>query len=330
MEDSPETIIIDNDEKALEVLADGISGKLDDDVVVEFRDWPVLHIKLEGKDFRGTIPTRIMYPILDLQKEVNKVYCRAKYGTDNTLRLTDYERERLELIVKVNEGSSEYFADLVRSFSEIVKDANMTGKEVAIIVISVGILYTSNTAWSNWLAHQEKLHQMDQTVQLSKQAVRQQELIAEAINNNTELLSVAEGANNVKNEFARRLKPSDKINIGGQQIVDGDHAGKVVRSVPVEPEDIRIDDIFVITEVAFPQELGQPYKLSVKRVTDKMPLTIEASHAAINDEQIETIKTAGFGIKRVFLSINAKKKNEKIYNAKLVRISLNIKKPDEA
>lgn len=319
-----QTIKITNEDEAFEVITEALGNNLPDNVQIEFKGWPILHIKLKGDDFKGTMPTRIMHPILDLQKELNKVYCREKYGTDNTNRLTDEERENLELIIQVNEGSSEYFANICKAMTELAKATNMSGKDVVLLVTVLATSYTATTSWKSWLTHEESKHNIEQTVRLSEEETKRQALLADAINNNTKLILAAEGADNVKNEFAKRLKPRDSIEVNGEVIMDGAHAKKIVKTIPVEPEDIRIDDIFVITDVSFPQELGQPYKLSVKKISDKSTLVIEASHAAITDDQIAVIKDAGFGIKRVLLSINAKKKNDRIYNAKLVGISLNI------
>ena len=43
---------------------------------------------------------------LDLQREVHRVYCIANYNDVNLKKLTKKDREKLELVVRVDKGSS--------------------------------------------------------------------------------------------------------------------------------------------------------------------------------------------------------------------------------
>src|SRR6185312_2546185 len=78
----------------------------DSPVNLRFDGWPSLDLRFKGHDFDSSIPTRIMPPLLEAQKEIHRLYSQLRYGEQNLRRLTSEERERLELVVKVEKGSS--------------------------------------------------------------------------------------------------------------------------------------------------------------------------------------------------------------------------------
>ena len=99
-------ITIASEEQAWELFRKAVDNDLGD--LGEFLDlkldaWPTLTMHISGKDFHGTVPTRLMPPILDLQKNVHRMYCLLRYGSENLRKLTQDERERLELLVKVGD-----------------------------------------------------------------------------------------------------------------------------------------------------------------------------------------------------------------------------------
>jgi len=84
LEEPIEKLIIHNEDEAFNLLKKALSNEISDTAQITFKGWPVFNLTIEGKDFHGSIPTRIMQPILDLQKEINRIYCRARYNSDDT------------------------------------------------------------------------------------------------------------------------------------------------------------------------------------------------------------------------------------------------------
>lgn len=77
-----------------------------------------LEIKLKGEKFNHSLTTTIMKGLIDFQESINRSYCIAKYNSSDLRYLEDYERENLELIIVVNSGCTEIWAD----FKEIIKE----------------------------------------------------------------------------------------------------------------------------------------------------------------------------------------------------------------
>ena len=115
---------IESENDAFALLREIVEGeKIDETQSIELVNWPRFVIRIKGEQFNGTIPTRIMPSLLELQKEVNKAYCLAVYGEESTRKLTKKDREKLELVVKVDKGSSWFETLLGDKLLKIIQDA---------------------------------------------------------------------------------------------------------------------------------------------------------------------------------------------------------------
>ncbi len=135
----------------LKQLNDGMTFK--EVPTLKFENWPVLTIRISGKAYNGTVPTRIMPSILELQQQVNRTYCLTRYNSDNVRKLTKEDREQLELVVRVDKGSSvfETFINdvLLKTFQDAVK--NMPPEHITYTLLGFGLMITSTLAWKMWL-----------------------------------------------------------------------------------------------------------------------------------------------------------------------------------
>ena len=74
-------------------------GDLPERLELVFEGWPQFDMKVNGKDWYGTVPTRVMAPLLDVQRDLHRVYANVCYGTSNLRKLRDEDRDLLELVV---------------------------------------------------------------------------------------------------------------------------------------------------------------------------------------------------------------------------------------
>ena len=78
---------------------------------LSFSAWLMLRLRIEGEDFDGSVPTRIMPAALELQKEIHRTYALAQFGKPDIRQLSRTDRRRSEIVVK--EGSSSYIMALI-------------------------------------------------------------------------------------------------------------------------------------------------------------------------------------------------------------------------
>lgn len=320
MEESIEKLIIHNEDEAFELLKQALSNKVSDTAQVTFEGWPVFNLTIEGKDFNGSIPTRIMPPILELQKEIHRIYCRARYKTENTNRLTSEERELLELIVTIKPGSTKFITDLFNALNEIVKNSNMNGTEVLTLLIVISVLLASIVGWKDWLSSQERKHGQDATVRHSEQETERLKLITEAIVKIPEIKQNRKAIEDLQSDLARKLKPTDQIKINEVPIISGDRAEEIVREPKQSSKSVRLDGDYAINDVKFPEKYGEAYRFSVTRLSDDKTFMLDVSPEMLSEEQIGILKDSAFGIKHVTLGINARENRGHISDAHAVSI----------
>jgi len=314
-------IIIENEKQAWNLLRQVIDNKIPEGAQIKFEGWPVFKITIEGKDFDGSIPTRIMPPLLDLQKEIYRIYCQAKYNTEDIRGLKNEERELLEIVVVVDNGSSIFSADLGSALTDIIGASNMSGTEVLILLLGIGFYTTTHLAWKTWIRSKERMHGQDVSVKLSEEETKRHELLIKATQQSPQLNNRKEAISNVKNHLAKKLKSNDNLKVGDIKIIDGTRAAEIIPPPRQEPEEVRIDGTFIINEIKFPRLYGEKYRLSITNIHKDQHFIADASPRALSGKQIKILKNGGFGVKKVQMEINARLKNDVISAAKVVSIN---------
>lgn len=320
MEDFIDEIVIRNEDAAFDLLQKALSSRIVYPQKITFDGWPVFNLTIEGEDFNSSIPTRIMPPILDLQKEIHRIYCKAKYGSEDTRKLTDEERELLELVVTIKPGSTKFFTDLFNALNEIVKNSNMDGQQVLILLITISALLTANFAWKNWLSSKEREHGQDVFVRLSQQETERTKLITDALSRHPEIQQNKEAISNFQSAISKKLKPDDNLIINDEPIINGAKAAEVVPEPKETSREIRLDGDYRINEVKFPTKFGGEYRFSVTRLTDEKTFMVDAAPDILKQEHIEILKDGSFSIKYISMEINAREHRGRITNANIVSI----------
>lgn len=317
-----EELIISNEDEAWDALKKALAEEISDTTQVKFEGWPIFKLSIEGEDFKGTIPTRIMPPILDLQREIHRIYCRARYNTEDTRKLTADEREILELVVAVKPGSSKYSAKLFKALNEIIKSSNMNGNQVVILLVSISAIVATSVGWQDWLTFKEVQHGKEISSQMSVQETARLKLVVDAMSKEPDIKKSKESISNFKSNISKKLKDNDQIKIDGIPIITGSVAADIVPTPRVVAQEKRLDGEFVINEVKFPKEFGGKYRFAVTRLKDRKSIMVDAAPETLSMEQISLLKDSGFGVKKVLMQINAKELRGHISNANLVSITL--------
>lgn len=320
MEESIEKLTINSEDEAFTLLKKALSNEISETTQIVFEGWPVFNLTIQGKDFNSSIPTRIMPPILELQKEIHRIYCRTKYGTENTNKLTAEERELLELIVTIKPGSTEFIANLFKALNEIVKNSNMSGTQVLILLIFIGTLISSNLAWKDWLSAKEREHGLEITSKYSHQETERIKLFTEAITKMPELRNDREAISSFKSALSNKLEPTDQLKINNEPVINGARAAEIVPPPKEISKEIRLDGKYSVIQVKFPQKYGGDYRFSVTRLSDDRTFWVDVSPDILTAEQISILKEGSFGIKHLKFTINAKEYKGHISNARMVSI----------
>lgn len=316
-------IRIKSEEEAWAAMAKALAQDRLDDIDFLFDGWPKLQLTIKGKDFQGTIPTRIMPPILDLQKEIHRTYCLLRYGTDNLRKLTADDRVRLEIVVKIDEGSSVFSADIWKELNETVKAAmkDMDSKHKLIVVISLALSVAAPLSWKFWLNSQERMKDLDASVQLEQIENERIALLTKAKRAIPEVGVVTSGVDDFRNHALHRLHDEDRLEILHDEkpafVIDGVRAAEVTEKPREESIEIRIDGEFLIEEVRSGGIRG--FKIKVRRVLDGKEIVVSIPDGTLTEDQVDVLKNNEWAKKSVVMEINAKELRGKIISAVLVK-----------
>lgn len=327
-----ERITISNEDQAIDLLKKLIEGyTFKEEIDVEFDSWPRFVISIKGVDYNGTIPTRIMPTLLDLQKEVNRAYCVATYGDDNSKRLTKKDREQLELVVKVDKGSSIFETLLQDPVLKILKDATsrMTPEQLTATLIIFGLSVTSVLFWKMWLANRIKEKELDQQVELSSLEKEKMEIIKEGMQRFPEGRIASENINDVRGNLLTKLKHNDNLEVGTKEPdqptqsveINGEQAEHLTHVSREKSVERMIKDNFFLRSADFTRD--KIVRVQLERTSDKYSFSADIPIGVLSDKQVEALKNNSWNKQVIEMNILAKELRGKYSSAKVVYVRSN-------
>lgn len=325
---SENELIIRNEEDALNLLRDLVEGReLEPGVQLRLDGWPVLVIRIEGRDFHGTVPTRIMPSLLKLQSEVNRLYSLIRYGDETSRRLTKADREQLELVVKVDDGSSWYETLLQEPLLKVFTDAaaRMTPEQLTITIIAFGLFVTSHLSWRTYLRYRDQEQARQSSIELSRVELEKQRLLVEATRNNNDIKLIHESINEFKTELLRKVKADDTVTLPDNHdpsqnlVIPGEYALEVTKNPRNEPVEEFIEGSYVIYSVIFNDD---NLRLELIDTQGEM-LKVIVPDGALNAEQREYLKNNSFRRSPMHMHLLVRRRNGNIINSSLISIADN-------
>jgi hypothetical protein len=292
-----------------------VNGEVPDQVELIFDGWPNYDVVVKGRDWNGTVPTRVMQPLLDLQEDVNRLFAQVYYGESSLRRLSDAEREALELIVQVRHGSADYRTPLDAQLTEIAKKVigKMDSKHVMGTLICAALTWGSieiNKAWVSKLQEDKKV---EQTVELSKQETERLRLFGEAMNNRPVIGKTLADHEAMKNRLLKTLKPSDSIKTLGAELT-GVQASEIVQTERAASEQLDMQEDFYVLANDASRPSG--FRIKVHRASDGLVFLADVPIELGHDEK-KLIQAAEWskGGRKVKLYVKAVQLRGKIFQA---------------
>lgn len=290
-------------------------GDFPEKIILSFEDWPNFEMKVGGRDWHGTVPTRVMVPLLEVQKDLYRAYMSVCHGTDSLRGLRDEEKDMLELVVEVNKGSSEYMAKMAEQLNELAKTAleRMNSRDVALTVVGIALVVGGVEVSKSWIASRQAEKQVEQTVELSKQETERLKIFADATKQSPVLASVQADHEASQNRFLKVLKPRDNIVLQGTSL-NSTEAAEITQTERARAKDIEVGGVFRV--LANDASRNSGFRIKVQRVRDSLTLSADVP-IELSDDEKKLIQQAEWskGVSLVHLNITASELRGKIVNA---------------
>lgn len=326
--DNDGPLIIHNEEDAWALLGAAISGEEHPDARrLEFKGWPIWSLDAKGRDWYSTVPTRIMPPLLDVQKDVNRAYANMQYGDSNLRKLRDEDRDALEVVVKVDKGSSIFTADLSDQLDKILQAAvgRMNGTEALIAVLGIGLLITAPVMYKAWLAQRLKEKELQsrtelgskniaERIQQSQEETRRLEIMRDAVTRQPALQAVKEDTQATTNKLLKATRPGDTMDVRGVPMT-AEEAHEIAQPEREQAKDLELQGSFRI--IGNRTDKGDGFHITVKRRSDGLQFGADVLAELPWSDQ-EAIQQAEWGKTPVDLVIEAEMLRDKIARAVVV------------
>lgn len=297
-------VVISSEEEAWAAFERATTGDgFPEGVELVFQNWPVFQMDVKGRDWNSTVPTRVMSPLLDVQKDINRAYTSIKYSDFNLRKLKDEDRDELEVVVKVEKGSSIFNAELWKQFSHMAEAAigRMNGDQIVITVLGIALAITAPVMYRAWLASRQKEKEIESRVELSQQETERLKVFAEAVKGNPALQTVREDSQATHNRLLKAVKPGDSVAMKGVEL-KSDEVAALVQPERERAQDIFIDGVFVVLGNRTNKSDG--FRITVKRLSDQLTLNADVP-LELPFEQQQLIQQAEWSKGRIRLSITA-------------------------
>lgn len=305
---SATALVIKNEDSAWEYIKQALEGSYNNEVVeLSFDNWPVFKLNVKGDRYDSTLPTSLMKSLIELQGHLNRVYAEVVYGK-SAKSLTTEERSALEIVYKVEKGSSQVFADLSGFFSEMGKSAmeKMTGKQVVSVVAGVAAMFVAGGTYEAYLDNSTK----------TKAEQNRHELEMALVQNQPRLRSIQQEQRDTYTNLLKSVSDADNVTVG-QTRISKSQIETITKQERQTSEVTRIDDSYLISSLKIKPD---SYRIEIMRESDGVVIVTELFKGHLTIAEMEKITKAFMTEKPVNLKVVGRVRGNVIVGANIVGI----------
>lgn len=268
-------LLIRNADDAWAWFQKAVKGEdIPEKLTLRFEGWPTFEMNIKGRDWDSTVPTRVMAPLLEIQKDIHRKYVEMAYGSANLKKLKEEDREQLEIVVKVERGSSDYKAPLDPQLNTLAEKAikKMTSRDLLIAVLGIALIYGGVEVNKAWVVQRQTEVQAGTTVELSRQETERLRVFEAATKQQPILETARQDFEESQNRLLKTLKPGDKVSLPGVELSSGE-AQEITQKERARSESVTITGAFRV--LANDATKGNDFRIKVARISDG--LTFQAT-----------------------------------------------------
>lgn len=297
---------------------------------LRFEGWPEITAYIPGARLNGALTPYMMEGFVDLQRAIYRSHAILTHEQANARVLSDYEKDRLELVVRVEEGSSDNtidFWDIALQIGRSLVD-KMDPTSIVITILGLGVLYAGQSAFRVWIDAQkeEKIAEIQSkqvvaaldALQFSQQADVERWQIMEKVKGAVpKFVQLEDDANLAKQSLTRHLTKNTDATINGVTVPQ-DAGQRLTRGTRSNSKEVRLDGVYRIVKVDTRAEDG--FRVRLENIDTGIEFEAGVQDALISQEQKTTLQQAEWGKTPVSTKINAKEKSGEIFDAIVVEV----------
>ncbi len=343
-------VSITSEDDAWRVLSDILNNKIDaDDVELDFGDakWAKVHLNYKGEIFHQTVTASMMRGMVEYQAAFYRTAALLIKDDARTNRLTDQEKDDLELVFKVEEGSSELNAEAAEQLKGVLGKCvdKMSDKQVLTAVIVVALLFFGSPQVANYLnndvektrietAFKEETARIEaetkrqeiasterrDTLQVIKDLVqenkRKTDLLEQAYKESEAAKRVGELNREAVDEILRNSSKAEEVTIQGVTLQQN-LIREITRSQRSSSKDVVIKDQFLVVGVV--SEDDYSFVVRLQRVTTGEVIVATLDDPLLSAKHHKAIQQAEWKRAAVMVHISARHVGDAYKDAKILR-----------
>lgn len=321
------TFKIESEADAWRLLQEFVDAKVDlhDAPQFDFASWPELTVYLPTTPIEGSISTTMMAAFIELQKAIHRSYQLVSSNTDDLRALSATERERLEIRVKVEKGSSEYDIDLTQIVERIGSEAigKMDATTIGLTVLGVALIIGGALAWKAWLNHKAEIRKAElasvekhdligfQTAMIAS-GTENMRLLADAMQRQPLLGDVEAAAEPARQQLLKSIADEGGGRAYETELTAG-QAREIASQKRQQSESIRLAGNYRVQKVDTSAPDG--FRVTLRDDSTGQELSASMQDALISEQHKKAIQEAEWRKQPVYVELSAKKLRNRIVDA---------------
>ncbi len=330
------TVSIDSEEAAWSTLKGLVDGTIDaKNLVLDFSEaeWAKVHFNFKGDNFNQTVTASVMKGLLAYQEAFNRAVALILTADARTNRLRLDERDELELVFHVSEGSSDFLANSLEQLKSIGEKAvdKMTGKELAITAVVLALVFCGAYTFNNYLDRQfedakdarqvemDRGEKKDLYEFLLKDRASERDkavLINRALEASEQARRVSEMNRDAIDKLIRSNSGAAAITIQGE-VIDNDLITSLVKGSRSTAKDVIIEEIFTVDAVI--SDDIERFTVRLKNTSTGELITATLDDPLVSEAAQKAISRAQWQASEIKVRMSARKVGDQIKDAKIIK-----------
>ncbi len=341
---------IETEDDAWRVLSEILNDKINaDEISLDFGDatWAKVHLNFKGDIFHQTVTASMMRGMVEYQAAFYRTAALLIKNDARTNRLTDQEKDDLELVFKVQEGSSDLVANAAEQFKDVLGKCvdKMSGKQALTAVLVVALLFFGSPQVANYLnndvdktrietAFKEENARIEaetkrqevasterrDTLQVIKDLVhenkRKTDLLEQSYKTSEAAKRVGELSRDAVEEILRNSSKADEVTIQGVTL-KGNLIREITRSQRSSSKEVIIKDQFLVVGVE--SEDDYSFVVRLERVSTGEVIVATLEDPLLSAKHHNAIQQAEWRRRAVMVHISARQVGDSYKDAKILR-----------
>ena len=326
--------VISNELDAINLLDKILSGEINTDhLSIVVKNFTPFNLHVTGDKYHQTITSSMMKGFLDMQSAIYKTYSLIRYNDEIPNKLTQEDRDDLELEVKVLEGSSDFNVDWDSLFNNLIDKTvgRMTGQQVFVSVLFAIATFGGYSGYQVHLENQTQVRKAELELKTSQQESNERLETVKILNHaNQRTLDVLEKAiaaepitqaikneaNSVTTNLVKSVRNADKVEFQNSVEFSGDAAREITTSSKSNWTAERIDGMYVILHVDSSNAAKRRIRLKSVETESVFIATLE--NDTLDQKILNAIKNAEWGYTQIHLKIKTMTLNGKYKDSVII------------